>query len=307
MVTMRWHSPASSGLWVMSTMVFPCSRCSRWNRSITRRPVAESSAPVGSSASKDGGVVGHGARNGHALLLPAGQLVRALFPVFIDPGHLHGLVHTRPHFRRGDTQIFQRKSDVLLHYGGDDLVIRVLEHHAHLLADVEQLVLVRSGHILHVYCARLRQQDGVKMLGQRGFAAPVRPQHGHIFAALYAQRKAVHSAVLIVRIAECDIVCSEHFFHAFPSVSDPLSRGPLPRGPSSQTTAFPCFSIHVLCPRHYSPAFRASHHAVAPQGTTPPVAVTGRPISSQAVCPPHLGHTRARSIYSITLGERPVV
>ena len=49
------------------------------------------------------------------------------------------------------------------------------------------------------------------------------------------------------------------------------------------------------------------HRAVAPHGTSPPVAVTGRPISSHDVEPPKRDAMRMRSMYSITLGERPVV
>ena len=47
--------------------------------------------------------------------------------------------------------------------------------------------------------------------------------------------------------------------------------------------------------------------AVAPQGTTPPVADTGRPISSQLVLPPKRGTSVVLSIYSMTAGDRPVV
>ena len=51
----------------------------------------------------------------------------------------------------------------------------------------------------------------------------------------------------------------------------------------------------------------SSQMAVAPQGTTPPVAETGRPISSQLVCPPKRGTSVVLSMYSITAGDRPVV
>ena len=51
----------------------------------------------------------------------------------------------------------------------------------------------------------------------------------------------------------------------------------------------------------------SSQIAVAPQGTTPPVAETGRPISSQEVCPPKRGTSVVLSIYSMTAGDRPVV
>ena len=46
---------------------------------------------------------------------------------------------------------------------------------------------------------------------------------------------------------------------------------------------------------------------MAPQGTTPPVADTGRPISSQLVLPPKRGTSVVLSIYSMTAGDRPVV
>ena len=51
----------------------------------------------------------------------------------------------------------------------------------------------------------------------------------------------------------------------------------------------------------------SSQMAVAPQGTTPPVADTGRPISSQLVLPPKRGTSVVLSIYSMTAGDRPVV
>lgn len=53
--------------------------------------------------------------------------------------------------------------------------------------------------------------------------------------------------------------------------------------------------------------FYSSQIAVAPQGTTPPVAETGRPISSQLVLPPKRGTSVVWSIYSMTAGDRPVV
>ena len=51
----------------------------------------------------------------------------------------------------------------------------------------------------------------------------------------------------------------------------------------------------------------SSQMAVAPQGTTPPVAETGRPISSQLVLPPKRGTSVVLSIYSMTAGDSPVV
>ena len=50
-----------------------------------------------------------------------------------------------------------------------------------------------------------------------------------------------------------------------------------------------------------------SRMAVAPQGTTPPVAETGRPISSQWVWPPVTGQSVVLTMYSMTAGLKPSV
>ena len=50
-----------------------------------------------------------------------------------------------------------------------------------------------------------------------------------------------------------------------------------------------------------------SQMAVAPQGTTPPVAETGRPISSQWVWPPVTGQSVVLTMYSMTAGLKPSV
>ena len=105
--------------------------------------------------------------------------------VLIDAGHLHGVVHAAAHLLRRHAKIFQCKGNVFLHHGGNDLVIRVLEHHTHGLADIIDLVIICGVHALHVDLAALRQQDGVEVLCQSGLAAAVGTQHGHKFAALY--------------------------------------------------------------------------------------------------------------------------
>ena len=146
---------------------------------------------------------GHHACNGHALLLAAGQVVGCPLPELVDAGHLHGLIHSAAHLVRRHTQVLQRKGHILFHHGGHDLVIRVLEHHAHRLADVVELAVVAGVHVFHIDLAAFRQQDGVEVLSQRGFAAAVGTQHGHELAALHACRYAVQRINgLFVVIAE---------------------------------------------------------------------------------------------------------
>ena len=116
---------------------------------------------------QDQAVRAHGnhACNGHALLLTAGKVVGCALTVFVDAGHLHGVVN--------------------------DLVVRVLEHHAHGLADIVEFLFVCGVHALHIHLAALRQQNGVEVLRQRGFAAAVCTQHRHKLPALYLRRYAV--------------------------------------------------------------------------------------------------------------------
>ena len=134
---------------------------------------------------------GHHACNGHALFLAAGQVVGCALTVFVDAGHLHGVVHPAAHLLGRHTEVFQRKGNVFLHHGGHDLVVRVLEHHAHGLADVVNFVIVGGVHAFHIHLAAFRQQNGVEVLGQRGFAAAVGPQHRHELAALHLRGHAV--------------------------------------------------------------------------------------------------------------------
>ena len=90
--------------------------------------------------------------------------------------HAHrpeGGVHPLPDLRRGNSQILRGEGHVLFHHAGHDLVVRVLEHHANLTADVQQQRLVGSVHAVHIHLAPAGQKNGVEVLGQSGFARAV--------------------------------------------------------------------------------------------------------------------------------------
>ncbi len=114
--------------------------------------------------------------DGHPLLLPAGQQVGGVVR------HAHGFqggVHPLPDLRGGHAQVFRAEGHVLLHHAGHDLVVRVLEHHAHPAADVQQVFLAAGVQAVHVNLAPGGQEDGVEVLGQGGFARAVVAQHRH--------------------------------------------------------------------------------------------------------------------------------
>ena len=68
--------------------------------------------------------------DGHALLLAAGEHVRRGLGVFPHAHGFEGIVHAAADVLRRHAEVFKAKGAVLLHHGGDDLVVRVLEDHA---------------------------------------------------------------------------------------------------------------------------------------------------------------------------------
>ena len=126
---------------------------------------------------------GDHARDGHALLLAAGQAVRRLPPVFIHADRLERVVHALSDLRGRHAHVFERKRHVLLDDRGDQLVIRILEHHRHGLAHLIGVVFVARVHHIDIAHAAGRQADGVEAARERTLARAVVPQHGDELAA----------------------------------------------------------------------------------------------------------------------------
>ena len=88
-------------------------------------------------------------RDGDALFLPAGEEVRRVGDEFI---HAHGpqcRVHPAADFLRGHPQVLRGEGHILFHHVGNDLVVRILEHHTHPLADGQKKLLVQGVHALY--------------------------------------------------------------------------------------------------------------------------------------------------------------
>ena len=99
---------------------------------------------------------GDDSRNGHALLLPAGEQVRRVQTVVIHPDELQCLVHASADFLRGNAEVLRRKGNILFYDVGDHLIIGILEHHADRAADVDQKRLVGRVHAVDVHLAAVR-------------------------------------------------------------------------------------------------------------------------------------------------------
>ena len=105
--------------------------------------------------------------------------------------HAHGAerrLYPADHLILRHAQVFQPEGHVLPHHVGHDLVIRVLEHHARMAADIPDPFLRQGVHAAHQHPALRGQEQGVHQLGQRAFARAVMPQHRHKAAPFHLQR-----------------------------------------------------------------------------------------------------------------------
>ena len=105
-----------------------------------------------------------------------------VLPVFIHPHRLEGLVHPAADFGGLHPVVLQGKGHVLLHNGGDDLVVRILEDHPHPLADVVEVLFLPGVHPFYQDPSPHGQEDGVEMLGEGALPGAVVPQNGQELA-----------------------------------------------------------------------------------------------------------------------------
>ncbi len=174
----------------------------------------------------------------------------------------------------------------------------------------QELFLVCGIHAVHVHRAAVRQQHGVEVLGQVDLPQPLCTQHRHKLPALYLHGYTVQhigTGCSSHRSGTSNFQQLKSFTHLALFLFSVVVRPPL-KGAGTRD-AEPCrqsllggyllwsrlsppltdglalFHCGPPCP-FFTPC--CSHIAVAPQGTTPPVADTGRPISSQLVLPPRI-------------------
>ena len=124
---------------------------------------------------KAAGLHGQGAGYGDALLLPAGEKMWGEVPIFLHADAGQRVRDPLTDFVRWDTEVLRAEGHIVLYDGRYNLIVGVLKDHADGLSYLPQLV--RVGGIPAVYgdAALCGEQDGIEMLGQRGFAGAVCP------------------------------------------------------------------------------------------------------------------------------------
>ena len=117
--------------------------------------------------------------------------MRRVLCKFLHADGAQRVFHAPPDLLRRHAEVLGREGHVLLHHIRDDLVVGVLEHHAHAAADLEQQRFVHGVHAVDAHPAARGQQHGVEGLGERGFSAAVVAEDDGEAPALDGERHAV--------------------------------------------------------------------------------------------------------------------
>ena len=145
-----------------------------------------------------------------------------MLPELIHTHRPERIVHPLTDLRRRDADILRPEGHIFLHNGGNQLVVRVLEHHAHRLPDVKELVLIGGIHAVHITGTAAGQQHRIEMLCQGALARAVVSQHCHELPFPDGDGEVLQHRdhLSVVRfIAEADVLRTDKIFHRFSSRS----------------------------------------------------------------------------------------
>ena len=132
----------------------------------------------------------HGQKScdGNALFLSAGKLVRGTETVGGQTDAFQCLFHPLFEFFRRHAHIFRAEGHVLFHRGADDLVVRVLENHAGVAADLPDRVGFLRVAPGEEHRAFRREQDRIDVLNHRGFTGTVMAQNRNEITLFHVER-----------------------------------------------------------------------------------------------------------------------
>lgn len=188
-------------------------------------------------------------------------------PELVHIDLLQSLINAPAYLPRLDAEVFRGEGDVILDDVCDDLVIGVLKHHPNRSPDIDELVFIIGIHSVNEHRALRRREDGVQMLCKRALSGAVMTQDSDEASLFYLKIYAAEAFKLVARICVMQIFNADYTAH-------------------SQSL---------------------SHRQVAPQGSTRPESVTGRPSSRLSEHPPNFFVNILSVTYDSTEGDRPVV
>ena len=158
--------------------------------------------------------------DGDALLLAAGEMIRALLAVFVHPDDPQALLHALPDLLRGHAEVLRTETDVLLDHLADDLIIRILKDHPGFLPHIPEMALICRVHPVDLDGASGREEQRVDMLGERGLAGSVVPEDCDKFTGLHIEIDRVQrsrptddvSLVVLFQIVVDQLLRNNHVF-----------------------------------------------------------------------------------------------
>ena len=157
-------------------------------------------------------------RNGNALFLSAGQLVGRVFAELVHSHRFQALLHPLPDLFRGYAHVFGSKTHILLHDLTDDLIVRILEHHARRLSDIPDFTFILRILAVHPDASLGGTQDGVHVLGKRGLSGTVVSQNRDKIALCNIYGHLVHRTVDSLHVSV--LVPSDIFIYKLVCLND---------------------------------------------------------------------------------------
>ena len=103
---------------------------------------------------------------------------------FVHSDCLQAFLHALFNLLRRNTEVLRTECHIILDYGCNDLIVRVLKHHAGGFSDVKKPVIVRRIHSEHNDTSSGRQQKRVDMLCKRRLAGAVMTENRNELASL---------------------------------------------------------------------------------------------------------------------------
>ena len=152
---------------------------------------------------------GERTRDGNALFLPARERMRLMPLEAHEPHGLERCAHALGDLRGRDTHVLGAESDIVLDERRHELVIGILEHHAHMRAHGVDERGARRVEAVDGHAALIRHEQGVEVPSKRRLARPVTAEHGQDLAVTDRQaHMGQRIALAIVGVA--DILDVDH-------------------------------------------------------------------------------------------------
>ena len=148
---------------------------------------------------------GDNARYRNTLLLTAGQKMRCMKSEFVHIDRLERIVHSLAYLRRGHTEIFRCKGNIILNNIRNYLIVRVLEHHSYRTAYSQKIILVASVDAVYFNASLRGEQYGIEVLCEGRFSRAVMTEYRDEAAALNFKAHTLKAFKLITRIGVMQI------------------------------------------------------------------------------------------------------